>query len=97
MLTEGRFMATMEKSVQAWEVKLARNWSKSRVLDCLEKAQKAELVRFMNERYSERFFDPIRCLRSASGNSQGYGFAIMALCCLLIETLECYRQGLPLQ
>jgi hypothetical protein len=85
----------MGKSVQPQEVKLARNWSKSRVLDCLSSKQKAELVRFINERYSERFFDPIRCLGSAVGNNQGYGFAIMALCCLLIETLQCYRRGLP--
>ena len=77
------------------DVLLARNWSKRRVLECLESERKFELVRFLEERYSERFFKPIRCLREAAGNEQGYGFAIMALCCLLIETIQCYRQGLP--
>ncbi len=77
------------------DVRLARNWSKPRVEDCLGKRVRIELVRFLRERYTERFFDPIRCLSSAPGNEQGYGFAIMALCCLLIETLECYRKGLP--
>jgi hypothetical protein len=85
----------MVKPVESKEVRLARNWSRSRVLECLQGEQKTELIRFINERYSERFFDPIRYLRNAPGNSQGYGFAIMALCCLLVETLECYRKGLP--
>jgi hypothetical protein len=40
------------------------------------------------------FFEPIRHLAS-SCNKQGYGFAIMALCSLLIETIQCYRYGLP--
>jgi hypothetical protein len=77
------------------EVRLARNWTWSRVRECLDKRQKFELIRFLKERYTERFFNPIRCLREASGNEQGYGFAIMALCCLLIETVECYEEGLP--
>ena len=76
-------------------VKLARNWTVKRVRRCLDKNQKHELVRFLDERYRERFFDPITCLRSAENNERGFGFAIMALCCLLIETLECYREGLP--
>lgn len=74
---------------------LARNWSKTQVLDCLEKEQKYEVIRFLRERYEERFFVPIRYLKTAEGNDQGFGFAVMSLCCLLIETFECYRQGLP--
>lgn len=74
---------------------LARNWSKMRVLECLDGEGKLELIRFLKERYTERFFRPILCLRESPGNEQGYGFAIMALCCLLIETIECYRKGVP--
>ena len=74
---------------------LARNWTKTRVLDCLEKEQRVEIARFLDDRYRERFFDPIRYLKKAQGNESGYGFAIMALCCLMIETIESYRQGLP--
>lgn len=77
------------------DVRLAWNWSKTRVLECLDNAQKDELIRFLRERYKERFFDPLRCLRKATGSRQGYGFAIMSLCCLLVETIECFRQGLP--
>ena len=77
------------------EVRLAFNWSKTRVQDCLEKNLRHEIVRFLDERHTERFFAPIRCLRQAQGANFGYGFAIMALCSLLIETLECYRLGLP--
>ncbi len=77
------------------EVKLAWNWTNTRVNECLLTEQKHELVRFLRERYQERFFDPIRCLREAEGSEQGYGFAVMSLCCLLIETIECYRKGLP--
>ncbi len=85
----------MVEGLRVKEARLARNWTRSRVLQCLQSGQKAELIRFVNERYSERFFGPIRCLTNAPGNSQGYGFAIMALCCLLVETMECYRKGLP--
>jgi hypothetical protein len=74
---------------------LARNWTKSRVLECLDKKQRLEVTKFLDDRYRERFFDPIRCLKKAQGNEAGYGFAIMALCCLMIETIESYRQGLP--
>jgi hypothetical protein len=74
---------------------LARNWTKTRVLECLEKKQRFEIARFLDDRYRERFFDPIRCLKNAQANEVGYGFAIMSLCCLLIETIESYRLGLP--
>jgi hypothetical protein len=54
-----------------------------------------ELIQFLRRRFNERFFRPIRVLRTASGNEQGYGFAVMALCSLLVETIQCYRLGLP--
>jgi hypothetical protein len=77
------------------EVKLASNWTKTRVLDCWDEGQKHELIRFLDERYRERFLNPIGVLRETPGSEQGFGFAIMSLCCLLIETMQCYRMGLP--
>jgi hypothetical protein len=74
---------------------LARNWSKSKVLRYHDNQEKVGLVCFLRERYSERFFRPIECLSDASGNQEGYGFAILSLCCLLIETMQCYRLGWP--
>jgi hypothetical protein len=92
MRPEGGTMGAREKTDS---VMLARNWNTERVIECLEGKQKFELIRFLDERYSERFFGPINCLRQAPDNEHGYGFAIMALCCLLVETIECYREGLP--
>lgn len=83
------------KSPPTSDVKLARNWSASRVLQCLDLAQKHELAWFLQERYRERFFDAMDHLKTAPDASHGYGFAIVALCCLMIETIQCYRDGLP--
>lgn len=77
------------------EVKLASNWSVKRVSDCLAAGQKHELIQFLNERHGERFFEPIEILQGATSSGRGFGFAIMALCSLLIETVESYKKGLP--
>jgi len=74
---------------------LARNWKKTKVLQCHNASERLALVCFLRERYAERFFEPIACLTGAPSSGQGYGFAIMSLCCLLIETIECYRLGWP--
>ncbi len=75
--------------------KLANRWPAGKVRSCLRKRQKAKLVRFLKARYEERFFKPIRCLKQPARNTQGYGFAIMALCALLVESIQSYRDGLP--
>src|ERR1700756_4185060 len=77
------------------EPKLARSWSISRVQRCLDSADKDSLLLFIEHRYREGFFKPIAKLMESSDQFQGYGFAIMALCSLLIESLQCYRYGLP--
>ena len=74
---------------------LARNWTKTDVLASLKAQETIRLTCFLRERYSERFFEPMRLLRSASGNEHGFGFTLMAVCCLLVETIQCYREGLP--
>jgi hypothetical protein len=76
------------------DVLLANDWPISKVLDCIKKKSKGDLVQFLRVRYEERFLDPIEQLCSMR-KKQGYGFAIMALCSLLIETMQCYRYGLP--
>lgn len=75
--------------------RLATNWPRGKVLRYLRtgSGQKIQMVYFLSERYEERFFGPIRCLVSA--DTQGFGFAVMSLCCLLVETIECYRLGWP--
>jgi hypothetical protein len=76
------------------DVRLANNWPISRVKDRLGRQAKGEIIEFLRQRHQERFFGPIQYLTSLP-NKRGYGFAIMALCSLLIETIQCYRDGLP--
>ena len=92
--------------------KLSRNWPIEEVETALRRGESAklDLVKFISERYKERFFEPIQILqcqsklrqkKEANGTSGSgedfwhFGFAIMALCCLLVETFQCYRAGLP--
>jgi hypothetical protein len=86
---------TTMKPSNGTEPKLARNWSISSVQRCLDSDDKDSLLAFINQRYRERFFSPIQRLMDSPGQLDGYGFAIMALCSLLIESLQCYRYGLP--
>src|SRR6266851_268133 len=77
------------------EPELATGWPVSRVAGCLKSANKNGLIAFLQQRYEERFFKPIQVLKTSAGNHRGFGFAIMALCSLLIESLQSYRYGLP--
>ena len=74
---------------------LANNWPTSAVVRCLRRKDRAQLIQFLRDRHQERFFEPIRCIRNVEGNEQGFGFAVMALCSLLVETIQSYRNGLP--
>lgn len=74
---------------------LARNWRKSKVLMYHDNKEQFGLICFLRDRYTERFFEPIEVLRQSSDTQHGYGFAIMSLCCLLIETMQSYRLGWP--
>lgn len=46
---------------------------------------------FIERRFLERYLDPIESLSANRKN----GFTIMALCCLTIEALQSFREGLP--
>lgn len=84
-----------KKTQTSNEPELATGWPLNRVDTCLNSADKASLVSMIQQRYDERFLQPLRTLKSASGHAFGYGFAIMALCSLLVESLQSYRYGLP--
>jgi hypothetical protein len=86
---------TMKQSTTSSEAELATGWPLGKVEASLNETQKDPLVTLIRQRYEERFLEPIRTLRSAKGHARGYGFAIMALCSLLIESLQSYRYGLP--
>lgn len=52
-----------------------------------EQGDRETLAHFIVERFEERYFKPI-------GDSPSkHGFAILAVCCLVIETLESFYQG----
>ena len=50
-----------------------------------------KLATFVKERLQERYIDPVKAL----GSDEKNGFAIMALSCLLMETLESFYRGWP--
>jgi len=77
------------------DLKLATRWPTSKVRRCLRRRDRAGLLQFLRQRHEERFFKPIRLLKKAPANIQGYGFAMMAICALLVETIQSYRDGLP--
>lgn len=85
----------MTAKVVVRDAELANGWPISRVYDSLQAGDKAALLEFISQRYEERFFAPIRTLRDAPSSHEGFGFAIIALCSLLVESLQCLREGLP--
>jgi hypothetical protein len=85
----------MKQPTPSIEPELSIGWTLSRVEKCLETGDKSSLAAMIQQRYEERFLEPIRTLRLAPSHVRGFGFAIMALCSLLIESLQSYRYGLP--
>lgn len=76
-------------------MRLSSSYSDDTVEKLLTSKDTCELVEFLRERHEERYFQPLRLMGNAAGNEAGYGFAMMSLCCLLIETFQCYREGCP--
>jgi hypothetical protein len=83
-----------DNTVLCWNTSLKTNSGHVTVADYIKwrdagELGKAQLARFINERLSERYLEPINALSPVKRNS----FAIMAISCLLIETLESIYQG----
>jgi len=74
---------------------LATDCSIDDVQNWLDSQDKENLGKFLGKRHEERFFGPIDCLKEAAHTYDGYGFSMMSLCCLLVETFQCYREGVP--
>jgi hypothetical protein len=58
--------------------------------DLVRDGDRGTIAAFIENRFIERYFAPIDALNSEQMN----GFAIMALCCLTIEALQSFREGL---
>jgi len=76
-------------------MRFAEGWDKNRVQKMLRRKRPDQLAEFIKARHDERFLQPLRVLKAASGNEQGFGFAMLAICSLLVETIQSYRDGLP--
>ena len=76
-------------------MELAPNCTVVEVTNWLDMGNTTKLANFLRKRHEARFFDPIECLRKAADTYTGYGFSMMSLCCLLTETIQCFREGMP--
>ena len=56
----------------------------------LKRNDRKRAAEFVRERFEERYFNPIE----SAPKSDKHGFASLAICCLVIETLESFYQGL---
>ena len=74
---------------------LARGCSIAQVERWLNTGSVPKLVDFLRKRHYNRFFDPIDVLKNTRQSHEGYGFSMMSLCCLLVETIQCFREGWP--
>jgi len=79
------------RSVQ--EIKLAKGFTIGdyrRLESNLESEQnRRKIAEFIEKRFRERFITPLRSIPKGDRN----GFSIVALSCLMIESLGCYRLG----
>jgi len=50
-------------------------------------ADRAAIADLIRQRFNERYLDPIL------DNDKRHGFAMLAICCLMVETLESFRNG----
>ena len=71
-------------------VKLSKSCTVSRYRDLIAAKNQALIADFIVERFEERYFDPIE-IEPRKKN----GFTIMAVSCLMVETLESFRRGWP--
>lgn len=69
------------------ETKLSSSTTVSRYQALVKAGDRAALASFVIERFEERYFRPVIDSKSK------HGFAVMAIACLIIETLESFYQG----
>lgn len=67
---------------------LSNNVTISDYLKIEKEKNKTEIVKFIRARFSERYITPLRCDPGLK-----HGFCTMAICCLMIETLESFWRG----
>lgn len=73
----------------ALQTKLSSSVTVARYKELEEKNERQALAQFIRERFDERYFRPIE----STPAKDKHGFTILAVCCLVIETLESFYQG----
>lgn len=72
------------------------HWSELRpsLDDASNDAGWSQAISMLKDRIENRFFEPIKRLQDAAdGADLGFGFAILTLDCLLIDTIQSFREG----
>ena len=59
----------------------------------IQQRKKPEIAQFIHDRFTERYIRPLRAIPKFPKNLRN-GFCTMAICCLMIEALESFWQGL---
>lgn len=68
---------------------LSKSVNNKQLAELIKSNKKVEIADFIFERFSERYILPIKNLNS----KDRHGFSIMAVSCLMIESLESFKQG----
>lgn len=71
------------------QIELAKGITVGYYLNWEKEQNRDEISKFIFRRFTERYLDPV--INSKTPN----GFTIMAVCCLMIETLESFENGWP--
>lgn len=61
----------------------------TKLLEMINNSDKVGIADFILERFSERYINPIIVL----DKTEKHGFSIMAISCLMIESLESFKNG----
>lgn len=70
--------------------KLSTSVNTIKLSELIKDKNRNEIADFVNERFLERYIMPIKNLNP----SEKHGFSIMAVSCLMIESLESFKSGL---
>ncbi|MDX2272226.1 MAG: hypothetical protein NW237_09815 [Cyanobacteriota bacterium] len=71
-----------------YQTLLSKNVSVADYLQMEKEKDKPKIIEFIKLRFTERYITPLRCDPKLK-----HGFCTMAICCLMIETLESFWQG----
>lgn len=77
-----------KKTILCWNYRENKKYTIADYEEDLIQKNKEGIAEFMYKRFSERYIEPFE------DNPKKNGFSMMAIACLMIEALECFRQGL---